>query len=298
MLRNPAYPGRAAFAKTMRTEQRVRPTRPGRLAGRSSSRNPLTCDRPAEDWVQIAVPAIVSEESFQLAGRRLKDNQRFVARNTKVPSLLQGLAACQACALRRLPDLDPHRYAPAVRLPLPLPGRAALRQPAGARRPPRPGHLGPRHRAARRPHPDPRRTRPAAGRVAGGQPHHGRQGVAPARADPHRDRHQPAGRGLPGAAAVAGRVARAHADAARQGADPARPARRPGAELVDQETYLKLAETLEGFLARLRGKADTASVPERQRVLRLLVKEVLIGPERVVIRHRIPITNPEPTPGY
>jgi hypothetical protein len=70
------------------------------------------------------------------------------------------------------------------------------------------------------------------------------------------------------------------------------------AELVDQETYLKLAETLEGFLARLRGKADTASVPERQRVLRLLVKEVLIGPERVVIRHRIPVTNPEPTPGY
>jgi site-specific DNA recombinase len=70
------------------------------------------------------------------------------------------------------------------------------------------------------------------------------------------------------------------------------------AELVDQETYLKLAETLEGFLARLRGKADTASVPERQRVLRLLVKEVLIAPERVVIRHRIPVTNPEPTPGY
>ena len=70
------------------------------------------------------------------------------------------------------------------------------------------------------------------------------------------------------------------------------------AELVDQAAYLKLAETLEGFLARLRGKTDTASVPERQRVLRLLVKEVLIGPKRVLIRHRIPVTNPEPTPGY
>ncbi len=70
------------------------------------------------------------------------------------------------------------------------------------------------------------------------------------------------------------------------------------AQLIDQETTLKLAENLESFLGRLCDKADTASVLERQRVLRLLVKEVLIGPERVVIRHRIPVTSPDPTPGY
>ena len=29
--------------------------------------------------------------------QRLEDNKRFAARNTKVPSLLQGLAACSAC---------------------------------------------------------------------------------------------------------------------------------------------------------------------------------------------------------
>jgi site-specific DNA recombinase len=97
MLRNPAYAGRAAFAKTMRTEQPARLTRPARLAGRSVSANPLILDRPREDWVEIAVPAIVSEETFQLAARRLADNQRFAARNTKVASLLQGLAACQGC---------------------------------------------------------------------------------------------------------------------------------------------------------------------------------------------------------
>src|SRR5215207_8281895 len=97
MLRNPAYAGRAAFSKTMRTEQRARLTRPARLQGRSVSANPLIAHRPHEDWVQIAVPAIVSEETFQLAARRLADNQRFAARNTKVPSLLQGLAACQGC---------------------------------------------------------------------------------------------------------------------------------------------------------------------------------------------------------
>jgi len=70
------------------------------------------------------------------------------------------------------------------------------------------------------------------------------------------------------------------------------------AQLIDQAAYLTLAETLESFLDRLRDKADTASVTERQRVLRLLVKEILIGPERVVIRHRIPVTNPDSAPGY
>ena len=35
--------------------------------------------------------------TFARAGQRLEDNKRFAARSTKVPSLLQGLAACSAC---------------------------------------------------------------------------------------------------------------------------------------------------------------------------------------------------------
>ena len=60
------------------------------------------------------------------------------------------------------------------------------------------------------------------------------------------------------------------------------------AQLADRDAYLKLADDLEGFLAQLRDNAGTATVPERQRVLRLLVKDVLIGPEKITIRHRIP----------
>jgi site-specific DNA recombinase len=56
MLPNPAYAGRAAFAKTIRTDQPARLTRPARLQGRRTSRNPLILDRPAEQWVQIPVP--------------------------------------------------------------------------------------------------------------------------------------------------------------------------------------------------------------------------------------------------
>src|SRR5207302_3022590 len=71
------------------------------------------------------------------------------------------------------------------------------------------------------------------------------------------------------------------------------------AQILDQETYLALAENLESFLARLREKADGASVAERQQVLRLVVKEVLVGPQRVVIRHSIPTpSGGPPAPGY
>jgi site-specific DNA recombinase len=67
------------------------------------------------------------------------------------------------------------------------------------------------------------------------------------------------------------------------------------AQRADREVYLRLAEDLEGFLARLRDRADTAGVTERQRVLRLLVKDVLIGPEKITIRHRIPVREPGPS---
>ena len=60
------------------------------------------------------------------------------------------------------------------------------------------------------------------------------------------------------------------------------------AQLVDRDTYLKLAENLEGFLTRLQDNVREATVEERQRVLRLLVKEILVGPERITIRHSIP----------
>ena len=60
------------------------------------------------------------------------------------------------------------------------------------------------------------------------------------------------------------------------------------AQAADRDAYLKLAGDLEGFLAQLRGNAATATVEDRQRVLRLLVKDILIGPEKITIRHRIP----------
>jgi site-specific DNA recombinase len=61
------------------------------------------------------------------------------------------------------------------------------------------------------------------------------------------------------------------------------------AQLADREAYLALAADLHGFLTQLHARAETSTVDERRRVLKLLVKDVLIGPERITIRHRVPL---------
>src|SRR5260370_13759041 len=57
----------------------------------------------------------------------------------------------------------------------------------------------------------------------------------------------------------------------------------------DRATFLRLAETLTAFLARLHDAADTLSIDERQRIVRLVVKDVLIGEDTITIRHSIPV---------
>jgi len=66
-------------------------------------------------------------------------------------------------------------------------------------------------------------------------------------------------------------------------------------QAADREVYLKLADDLNGFLAQLRANTSTATIPERQRVLRLLVKDVLVGPNKITVRHRIPIRERRPS---
>src|SRR6266536_2909876 len=97
MLRNPAYAGTAVFGKTQIIHQAAGLNRRARLQGRTTPRASKTVDRPRKDWIEIPVPAIISHETFERAAKRLEDNKRFAARNSKVPSLLQSLAACAGC---------------------------------------------------------------------------------------------------------------------------------------------------------------------------------------------------------
>jgi site-specific DNA recombinase len=64
--------------------------------------------------------------------------------------------------------------------------------------------------------------------------------------------------------------------------------------VVDETRYLKLAESLAGFRTKLRVRAQVLDVRERQQLLRLLVKEILVGADTLTIRHSIPISPGEP----
>lgn len=65
----------------------------------------------------------------------------------------------------------------------------------------------------------------------------------------------------------------------------------------DRVAFLRLAETLTAFLAHLRSAAETLSVIERQKIVRLLVKDVLVGKDIITIRHSVPIPSGLPQNG-
>jgi len=71
MLRNPAYAGRAAFRKTQVVERSkvTRPARTGRLYPKSERSSQRT--RPRDEWIEIAVPAIVDTSIFERAQEQL-----------------------------------------------------------------------------------------------------------------------------------------------------------------------------------------------------------------------------------
>ena len=96
MLRNPAYTGRACFGKThLAPRQRI--TRPLRLRGGFAARTSAHHEVPRERWIEIPVPALVTEETFALAEDLLERNKRTSPRRTVEPTLLQGMVSCRKC---------------------------------------------------------------------------------------------------------------------------------------------------------------------------------------------------------
>ncbi len=294
MLRNPAYAGRAVFGKTMATSGTPGLNRVARLQGRTTPRAVKTVDRPREEWLEIPVPAIVDEVTFARVQQRLEDNKRFAARNTKVPSLLQGLAACSACGYGyyrtstrttnkriyyyRCLGSDDYRYEG---------GRVCGNQPVRA------DYLDTvvwDHITALLA--DPALIRAEISKRLD----------AARTADPATRQRNRLELELAKAATSITAMIEAFSEQlltidelrAKMPHLRARQANLRGqldaldAQAADRDAYLTLAGDLEGFLAQLRGNATTATVEDRQRVLRLLVKDVLIGPEKITIRHRIP----------
>jgi site-specific DNA recombinase len=96
ILRNPAYCGKACFGKTEITE-RKRSTKPLRAQGGYTSRNSCNKEKPREEWLEIPVPPIVTQSVFDVVQEKLKNNKVLSGRNTKEETLLQGMMVCSEC---------------------------------------------------------------------------------------------------------------------------------------------------------------------------------------------------------
>ena len=97
MLKNPAYKGKACFGKTRAVDGKPKPNRKQRARGGPSPRARRHEDVPQNQWIEIEVPAIVDEATFDWAQQRLKENQKRSKRRTVEPSLLQSLLVCKQC---------------------------------------------------------------------------------------------------------------------------------------------------------------------------------------------------------
>jgi site-specific DNA recombinase len=297
MLRNPAYAGLACFGKTMRTQQTAGLNRTARLVGRTTPKHYTVIERPREEWLEIPVPALVAEDTWRRAQRRLADNKRYASRNSTNPSLLQGICVCASCGYAyyrtstrttnkiiyyyRCLGSDDYRYQQG-RVCANKPVRAdyldaivwghiseLLSDPALIR-----NEITRRLEQVRTADPDTvQRSRLSAGLGKASEAINRLIGAYQEQLislDELRSR-------MP--------ELRTRETSLRQQIEAL------DTQLADRQVYLTLADNLEHFLTTLHGRTATATVAERQRVLRLLVKEVHIGPEKITIRHSIPIRN-------
>src|SRR5262245_34898043 len=113
---NPAYKGTACFGK-MEIRPRQRVTRPLRMRGGVTNRNSANHERPRKEWIEIPVPAIVSEETFALAQELLTANKTSTSHDSTQHLPRDGIV--QQVRLCALQNISTHERAEDLLLSLP-----------------------------------------------------------------------------------------------------------------------------------------------------------------------------------
>jgi site-specific DNA recombinase len=95
ILTNPAYIGQTASGRrqVISPQRRYSALKPVGRGGHSSR------PRPPEEWICVAVPAMIKEEEFAQVQQRLLSNQQQAMRSTQHEYLLRGLVSCGVCQL-------------------------------------------------------------------------------------------------------------------------------------------------------------------------------------------------------
>ena len=95
MLKNRSYTGSAAYGKSEKYEG-VDKIRYYKGVRQLKPKNPRRKTNE-ESWYEISIPTIISENDFEMAQEYINKNKELSLRNTKEPSLLQGLVTCGEC---------------------------------------------------------------------------------------------------------------------------------------------------------------------------------------------------------
>jgi len=302
MLRNPAYKGTACFNKT-KSAKRQRVTRPIRLRGGVASRDSASHERPRAEWIEIPVPPIITEEIFALAEERLQGNKDHAPRRTITPSVVQGLVSCRKCGygFYRTSTRTSARMIHYYRC-LGSDSWRHLGGPVCDSKPVRQDLL------------DELVWREVVKLLESPQliqEELERRLTVARNANPAKRREDTLQRERVRVQKSADRLMTAYQedllsldDLRRRMPELRKREQAIGVELsaiqsqlADRAGYLRLAETITSFLARLRATAKTLDVSERQRIVRLLVKEILVSNDAIVIRHSIPAPAGSPAAG-
>jgi site-specific DNA recombinase len=301
LLRNPAYGGRACYGKTeLRPRQRI--TRPLRQRHGVASRDSANHERPREDWIEVPVPALVTEEIFALAQEQLEKNKHHSPRRTIEPTLLQGMLVCEQCgyALYRASTRTSKHKLHYYRC-LGSDGYRRLKGPVCTNRPLRQDALDEFvWQEIIRLLDDPTLVQ---GEID-------RRREAAQNADPLRKREQELRRVQAHLEKSSERLINAYqeglltlAQLRQRMPELRRQAQAVESELhsldmaaADQAKYLQLAESLAAFRSKIRLRAETLDMRERQQILRLVAKEVLVSANTITIRHSIPVPQSGPEP--
>jgi len=294
MLRNPAYKGTACFGKTQSAARQRINSRKLRLRGGMPARNSASHEVPREQWIEIPVPALIDEDTFALAQERLVNNKKHAARRTIEPSILQGLVHCRHCgyALYRTSTRSTARKIPYYRCL----GSDAWRYEGKARCDQRPIRLDLLEQTVWTSLvqllEDPTLI----------QAELNRRLDAARNANPAKRREKELTRELEQASKKIERLLTAYQEdllsldeLRRRMPELRRREQNIQAELdalhaqvADQAACLRLAQSMSSFLENLRSNVRTLDIRDRQRITRLLVKEVVVGDNTITIRHSIP----------
>lgn len=296
ILHNPAYKGTACFGKTIATQHNKKITRPIRLRGGVPVDTKSLCNLPPEKWIEIPVPALINEETFAIAQKLFEKNKKLSARRTIEPSILQGIVYCQKCSYTlnrhskqsankqtvwsyysctgsqawKLPDkkaicdqkpirqkiLDDIVWSEVVKL---------IEDPTLIQ-----AELERRLEVAQKSSPTKRRQETLMLELT--RVRKSIQRLLNAYQDDLLSLDELRTR-LPEL-----RKREKIVNTELQSA---------GTQVANEVTYLKLAESLSSFQNRLHTNAESLDTLERQKIIRLLVREVVVGDDKIIIRHSI-----------